>query len=91
MLFLSSSLVPSCQIHVLFLSMSNRDVITILSFLFLFYLVLTGVVSESILFLELLSLVILAIPLFYPSALDLVLFPSCVLVSPHPFSLPSRS
>ena len=49
MLSLSSSIVPSCQAHALFHSMFNRDAITILSFLFLFYLLPSAVVSESIL------------------------------------------
>ena len=56
-----SILSRSCSIF----SMFSRSAVEILSFLLLFYLVLTGVVSESILFLELLILVIFVIPLFY--------------------------
>ena len=91
MFFLSSSIIPSSQVHVLFLPFSSRSAAKILSFLFLFYLVLTGVVSESILFLELLILVIILVPLFYQGALDFVHLLSCVLTSPLPLYLPSRS
>ena len=91
MLFISSSVIPLGEVHVSIPSIFNRNAAKILSFLFVSYLVLTGVLLESILFLELLILVIFAIPLFYPSALDFVHLFSCVLTSPHPLSLPSRS
>ena len=48
-------------------------------------------VSESILFVELLIPVVIDIPLFYLSSLDFVILISCGLASPLPISLPSRS
>ena len=67
------------------------DVIPILLFLLFFYLVLTGVVSEFILFLEPLILVIIVLSLFYMNSLDLVHLLSCALISPHPLFLPSHT
>ena len=90
MLFISSSVISFCEVHVLFLPFSV-GVLPKFFYSFLFYLVLTGVVSESILFVELLILVIFAVHLFYPSALDFVHILSCVLTSPLPLSLPSCS
>ena len=57
--------------------------------LFLFYLVLTGVISESILFHERLTLVISAIPLFCMSALNSVLLLACrsAINSPYSFEV----
>ena len=49
MLFISPSVIPLGEVHVLILPFSVR-VLPKFFYSFLFYLVLTGVVSESILF-----------------------------------------
>ena len=89
-MFISSSAISLGEVHVLILPFSV-GVLPKFFYSFLFYLVLTGVVSESILFRELLILVIFVVPLFYPSALELVHLLSCGFVSPLPLSFPSRS
>ena len=89
-MFISSSAISWGEVHVLFLPFST-GVLSKFFYSFLFYLVLTGVVPNSALFLELLLLVSFNIPLFYPSALGIVHLLSCVLTSPLPLSLPSRS
>ena len=60
MLLISSSIIPSSQVHVLFLPCSTG----VLTEFFLSHLVLTGVVSISILSLNLLVLVVSLVPLF---------------------------
>ena len=60
---MSSSVIPSCEVLVLVLPFSV-GVLPKFFYSFLFYLVLTGVVSESVLFHELLFLVIFSIHLF---------------------------
>ena len=60
MLLISSSNIPSSQVHVLFLPCSTG----VLPEFFPSHLVLTGVVSVSILSLNLLVLVVSLVPLF---------------------------
>ena len=90
MLFLKSSIVPFLKF--MFYSFLVQPECYINSFVIILFLSCTNRSgSNSSLFLQLLLLVSFNIPLSYSSVLDLV-HPHCfVLISPHPFFLPSRS